>query len=112
VRAEIAREVRSLIDSQVASRPAPIEYEMAYQVRVAIDRIRFAIAQIEKIGSCPDISREVSLQLVDALDRLKGADLKFQDNFRKPRALETNPNAVSENGNGCQPHSNVEAMPK
>jgi hypothetical protein len=112
MRAEVARAVRSLIDAQVASRPSPIEYEMAYQARIAIDRIRFAITQIEKIGSCPDVSREVNLQLLDALDRLKEADLKFQDNFRRPRALETIPNAVSENGNGCQPRSNVEAMPK
>lgn len=112
MRANVAREVRLLIDATVASRPSPIEYEMAYQVRIAIDRIRFAITQIERIGTCPDVSREVNLQLLDALDRLKGADLKFQDSFRKPRAMETIPNAVSENRNGCQPHSNVEAMPK
>src|SRR5712692_7519002 len=30
-------------DAHVKSPPSPIEFEMAYQVRVAIDRIRFAI---------------------------------------------------------------------
>ena len=47
--------------------PSPIEFEMAYQARVAIDRIRFAIKHTEQFARQTDRSREVGLQLLDAL---------------------------------------------
>ena len=37
-------------DAQVKFRPSPIEFEMAYQVRVAIDRIRFAIKATDQFA--------------------------------------------------------------
>ncbi len=68
-------------ESEVRSRPSAMEYEMAYQARIAIDRIRFAIKQTEQIVRHSDQAREASLQLVDALDRLEAADRHFQNRF-------------------------------
>lgn len=42
---EAMREVLQLIDAKAQSRPTPMEFELAYQARVAMDRIRFAIKQ-------------------------------------------------------------------
>jgi hypothetical protein len=58
-----------------------MEYEMAYQARIAIDRIRFAIRQTEQFARHSDEAREASLQLLDALDRLETADRHFQSRF-------------------------------
>lgn len=55
-----------------------MDYEMAYQVRVVIDRIKFAIKHTEQVGRHPDQMREVGLQLLDALERLESADRHFQ----------------------------------
>jgi hypothetical protein len=55
-----------------------IEFELAYQVRVAIDCIRFAIKATEQSSERP----EASLQLLDALDRLQSAEISFQRTFR------------------------------
>ena len=63
-------------------RPSPIEFEMAYQARVAIDRIRFAIKHTEQFARQSDQSREVGLQLLDALDRLESLDRHFQARSR------------------------------
>jgi hypothetical protein len=51
------------IEADVQSRPSAMEFEMAYQARVAIDRIKFAIKHAE---------------LLDALDRLEALDRRFQ----------------------------------
>jgi hypothetical protein len=65
-------------EAEVRSRPSSIDFEMAYQARVAIERIRFAIKHIEHFASpCPHL-REANLQLLDALDRLETADRRFQ----------------------------------
>lgn len=39
------RQIVETIEADVQSRPSAIEFEMAYQARVAIDRIRFAVRQ-------------------------------------------------------------------
>jgi hypothetical protein len=109
MRPQIVREDLSLIEAQVASRPSPIEYEMAYQVRVAIDRIRFAITRVEKMGGSPGGSREAVLHLLDALDRLKTADLKFQTHFREQRVSGLATNGLVEDRNGCAAESTTEA---
>ena len=96
---QIVRELLALIEARVASRPSPIEYEMAYQVRVAIDRLRFAITQVEKMGG-PAGCRETVLQLLDALDRLKAADLRFQTHFRGPRVSGLTTDGLVEKRNG------------
>lgn len=69
-----------------ATRPG--EFELAYQVRVAIDCIRFAVKATEQSAEEPNEVRQVSLrqeanfQLLDALDRLKSAEMNFQRTFR------------------------------
>ena len=55
-----------------------VDFEMAYQARVASDRIRFAIRQLEVPPANADDLREVGMQLLDALDRLQAADRTFQ----------------------------------
>jgi hypothetical protein len=55
---------------------------MAYQARVAIDRIRFAIKHTEQFGPRSDQMREAGLQLLDALQRLETVDRRFQARSR------------------------------
>jgi hypothetical protein len=76
------QEVLEMIEAEAHSRPTPFEYELAYQARVAIDRIRFAIQHTEKFAPHTDHMREAGLQLLDALDRLKSAEHRFQRRFR------------------------------
>ena len=42
----IMSQILQTIESEGRSRPSAMEYEMAYQARIAIDSIRFAIKQI------------------------------------------------------------------
>lgn len=79
---ELAREVFTIVEAKVRSRPSPIGFEMAYQIRVAIDRIRFAIKATEQFTNGHQESKEAGLQLVDALDRLEATDRHFQERFR------------------------------
>jgi hypothetical protein len=81
------REVLGLIEADVTSRPSPAEFEMAYQARVAIDRIRFAIKHTEQFAPHTDQMREAGLQLLDALERLELADQHFQNRFRMPHSI-------------------------
>ena len=62
--------------------PSPIDFELAYQARVALDRVRFAIKHIEQFAQCSEQVREISLQLLDALDRLEELDRQFQTRSR------------------------------
>src|ERR1700678_2901231 len=78
-------QILQTIESEVRSKPSAMEYEMAYQARIAIDRIRFAIKQTEQFGRHSDQGREASLQLLDALDRLETADRQFSESI--PRRL-------------------------
>ena len=55
-----------------------MEFEMAYQARVAIDRIKFAIKHTEQFARPCDTMREVGLELLDALERLESLDRRFQ----------------------------------
>jgi hypothetical protein len=75
---EKVSEIVSAIHAGLYTSPTPAEFEMAYQVRVAIDQIRFAISQNEKSASSCDQVREANLQLLDALDRLETVERKFQ----------------------------------
>ncbi len=79
--AETIHHVVSMIETHVQSRPSGADFEMAYQVRVAIDRIRFAVKQAEQLTHA-DQRREVGLQLLDAIDRLEAVDRCFQDRSR------------------------------
>src|ERR1700723_4100333 len=66
------------IEAEVRSRPSPLEFEMAYQARVAIDRIRFAIKHAEQFSKPCIHMRDASLQLLDAVERLESLDRRFQ----------------------------------
>jgi len=80
--AEVARQIVKNIEDEVNSGHSAIEFEMAYQSRVAIDRIRFAIKHTEQFGQRTDQTREVCLQLLDALQRLETVERRFQERSR------------------------------
>jgi hypothetical protein len=90
---EIMHQILETIEEEVNSRPSPVEFEMAYQARVAIDRIRFAIKHTEQFCPRSDALREAGLQLLDALDRLQEVDRRFQRRSRMP--------PEARNGNGA-----------
>ena len=50
MRSEIMHQIVETIEAEVRSRPSPLEFEMAYQVRVAMDRIKFAIKHAEQFS--------------------------------------------------------------
>jgi hypothetical protein len=79
---EVMRQVLKNIEDEVNSRPSAIEFEMAYQSRVAIDRIKFAIRHTEEFGPRTDQTREAGLQLLDALQRLEMVERRFQERSR------------------------------
>ncbi len=98
------RQIVETIEAEVLSRPSAIEFEMAYQVRIAIDRIKFAIKHADQFGKPCDAMREAGMQLLDALQRLESLDRRFQarSGIAAPRmngdSREGTPNA----GRGCQ----------
>jgi hypothetical protein len=104
MRSEIMRQIVETIEADVQSRPSAIEFEMAYQARIAIDRIKFAIKHSDQFGKPCDAMREAGMQLLDALQRLESLDRRFQSRsgIASPRmngnSRAGNPNA----GRGCQ----------
>jgi hypothetical protein len=82
---KMRREIENIIaqiESQCHARPTAMEFEMAYQARIAIDRIRFAIKHTEQFAPHTDQMREAGLQLLDALERLEAVDRRFQRRSR------------------------------
>lgn len=79
---EAMHQILEQIETDVHSRPSPIEFEMAYQARVAIDRIKFAIKHTEQFAPRIDTIREAGLQLLDALERLESVDRRFLQRSR------------------------------
>ena len=75
---EILRQIITTIEADATSRPSAIEFETAYQARVAIDRIKFAIRHAEQFAKPCEAMREVGMQLLDALQRLESLDRRFQ----------------------------------
>ena len=71
-------QIVEIIEAEVRSRPSAVEFEMAYQARIAIDRIKFAIRHTEQFSKPCIHMREVGLQLLDALERLEALDRRFQ----------------------------------
>jgi hypothetical protein len=82
MRSEITRQIVETIEAEVQSRPSAIEFEMAYQARVAIDRIKFAIKHAEQFARPCETMREIGLELLDALERLEALDRRFQARSR------------------------------
>jgi len=75
---EMIHQIVEMIESEAHSPPSPIEFEMAYQARVAIDRIKFAIKHAKQFSKPCGEMREASLQLLEALNRLERVDRRFQ----------------------------------
>jgi hypothetical protein len=71
-------ELRAELALLANSTPSTFEFEMAYQSRVACDRIRFVIRNVEALGAGAGPLRETCLQLTDALRRLEAVDRRFQ----------------------------------
>src|SRR5260370_35947308 len=78
----IMYQILQTIGADGQSRPTAIEFEMAYQAGVSIDRIRFAIKHTEQFGPRTDQMREAGLQLLDALHRLEAVDHRFHERSR------------------------------
>ncbi len=47
---ETMHQIIEIVEAGVRSRPSSTEFEMAYQTRVAIDRIKFAIKHMEQFS--------------------------------------------------------------
>src|ERR1039457_2530657 len=101
---DIMHEIIEMMESEAHSRPSPMEFEMAYQARVAMDRIRFAIKHADQFSQPSDQMREASLQLLEALDRLEYLDRRFQVRSRiRTGSQSANPDRLSRdrvNGQG------------
>jgi hypothetical protein len=75
---ELAKEVCSIIEAKILGGPSPVEFEMAYQMRIGIEKLRFAIRAMDTIGTNPMSVQEISFQLLDALNRLEKTERHFQ----------------------------------
>jgi hypothetical protein len=106
---ELLHQVIAMIEQEVTSRPSAVEFEMVYQARVAMDRIRFAIRHTEQFGPKTDQMREAGLQLLDALHRLELADRNFQRRSRGVSELRrAGTECSAEVGNGYRQQSSHE----
>ena len=72
------RQIVETIEADAQSRPSAMEFEMAYQARVAIDRIKFAIKHAEQPASPCHTMREIGMELLDALERLEAWTAAFR----------------------------------
>lgn len=79
---KVMDQIKEIIDAKAQMRPTPMEFELAYQARVAMDKVRFAIRHREQWVPGPLGTVEVSLQFADTLDGLEAADRHFQKRFR------------------------------
>jgi hypothetical protein len=98
--ADFARKVMAIVETGMKTRPASVEFELAYQTRTAADRIRFAITEIDEAARHSDQIRNASLQLLDALDRLESADRHFQEGWRRGKTDDANESIESIEGVG------------
>jgi len=78
MRSEIMHQIVATIEAEASSRPSGFEFEMAYQLRIAAERIRFAIKHVEQFCVPCEGVRDAGLQLLDALERLEAVDRRFQ----------------------------------
>ncbi len=98
---DIMSEVLPMIDGEVQSWPTAMEFELAYQARVAMDRIRFAIRHGEQFAPHTDQMHETNLQLLDALQRLETAERRFQQRSRAAIDPRTRTPPFQSSMNGC-----------
>ena len=84
MRLDLVDQIRELLSDEQCSPPSSFEFELAYQVRIAIDRIRFAIKQTEHFAQPSPHLHEANMELLDALGRLESVDRRFQRRSRIP----------------------------
>lgn len=108
---ELAREVYSRVEANVRSTPSAAEFEMAYQARVAIDRIRFAIKHVEQFAPQADQMQEAELQLLDALQRLENGDRRFQERSRTEKLARLNGTENGRVANSKAPSNELVSCP-
>lgn len=87
---ELAKEVYSIVEAKVLSRPTPMEFEMAYQARLAMERIRFVIKLNERARPQSAEAFEASMQLLGALNCLESVDRHFQERSRRAQLPKAN----------------------
>jgi hypothetical protein len=98
---KVMEQIREIIDAKAEAQPTPMEFELAYQARIAMDRIRFAIKHTEQFAPHTDPLQEVGLQLLDALQRLETAERRFQERSRIALEPKTRTAPFEHNVNGC-----------
>lgn len=86
---ELAKEVFALVEAKFPSRTTPVEFELAYQARVAMDQIRFAIKHTEQFAPRTEQMQEAGMQLLDALQRLETAERGFQEQSRRTQNFQS-----------------------
>jgi hypothetical protein len=99
---ELAQEIFALIEARSTARPTTMEFEMAYQTRVAIDRIRFGIKHTEEFGPHTDQIRHTGFQLLNALHRLEAVDRRFQARCGPALTTEDGEQRILREDNGSQ----------
>jgi len=82
MKSEFVNQLMDAVEAQMRSRPSPMEFEMAYQARIATDRIKFAMKQTEQAAGRLEQIREAAMLLLDALDRLDSIERRFQQRSR------------------------------
>jgi hypothetical protein len=75
---ELLHQFLESVQAKARSRSSGLEFEMAYQARIAIDRIKLAVRRTEQADSRGDHIREAGLLLLEALDRLQSVERRFQ----------------------------------
>ena len=94
-RAEVLGEFVAMIEANAETRVCASEYEMAYQVRVALAQIRFAIKALDSTQDETGQLHHAAMQLLDAYDRLQSAEQNFQIRWRETKAKDTGVHAPS-----------------
>jgi hypothetical protein len=84
MRSEVVKEFIALIESEDKNRALPSEFEMAYEVCVATDRIRFGTKATEMSREQSELLKDAGILLLDKLDRRETAERRFQDPSRSP----------------------------
>jgi hypothetical protein len=103
---EMMHQVIETIRAEIQSRPSAFEFEVAYQARVVIDRIKFAIRHIDQFANSTEM-RDAALQLLDALQRLEALDRRFQTRSRIAELAHGNGSASGTEGPETSPSARV-----
>jgi hypothetical protein len=89
MRSEIMRQIVETIEADVQSRPSAIEFEMAYQARIAIDRIKFAIKHTDQFGKPCEAMREAECNCLTPSNDLNPLTVDFRLDQESPRREST-----------------------